>query len=201
MFGFPGTTGRYRGAPRGGWRWSTSYRSCDGCCQLTPECVPILDDPAFVRAARNPKKKGMIKIHGRFVPKTDVDPIADGFRFLLTNEFGTIFDGTLLPGDLAPSGTTNWKFKDRSAKKSATPLRDGLFAIKIRKRNDREGIAYGFRVQAWGDMSAATVPLMVTQVYMGDDVAVLKAEWDGEPGRWYLKRKDFVPSLPPPPPL
>ncbi len=161
------------------------YQSCDAACQLTTACVPILDDPALITGER-------IRVHGKYIPTTTVDPVADGFMFLLTNENGVIYRGRLLPGDikLVSSGRRpRWGFKDLAAKKG-TGSRDGIFKFQLRVHREPDGsTSYPFFVRVYGDMSFATEKRMTTQVYIGDDVGHLTAEWLGQQGRWFLTHK------------
>ena len=64
------------------------------------------------------------------------------------------------------------------------------FSFGIHQRHEKTGeTSYVYTITAYGDMSAALVPTMVTQIYIGDDVAYLEADWLGKPGAWYLTLK------------
>jgi uncharacterized repeat protein (TIGR01451 family) len=164
------------------------YQSCDGNCQITPVCLPILDDPAFV-------KWNSISFHGRFIPQTPADPFAEGFRYVLSNENGVIYSAELLPGDMRVRTRKNlskWTWKDTTARKSRG-LRDGIYRLGIHQRLEKSGdISYVMTILAYGDMSAATLATMTTHIYIGDDVAFLTAEWSGQLGGWRLSRKDAI---------
>lgn len=161
------------------------FQSCDGACQLTPACVPILDDPARLTSR-------LITVHGRYIPTTDANPALDGFVFLVTNEDGDVYRGRLLPGDMQLVGGKNllrWVFKDRAARKGAG-TRDGIYRVGMKQRREPDGsISYPFKIKAFADMSRANEARMTTQVYVGDDVGHLTATWLGEPGRWKLTRE------------
>jgi uncharacterized repeat protein (TIGR01451 family) len=164
------------------------FQSCDSNCQLTPACMPILDDPARIRA-------NSISIHGRYIPTTPVDPAVDGFVFLLTNEDGEIGRWVMLPGDMTLKGSPGpglkrWQFKDPTARRGGG-TRNGIFFMEVKERPERDGTtSYPFRVRVFGDMSGALKPKMTTQVYIGTDVGHLTAEWRGKPGNWSLSKKD-----------
>lgn len=46
-------------------------------------------------------------------------------------------------------------------------------------------------LRAFGNFSTATLARMTTQVYLGDDVAFLTADWKFRGGRWTLYQKDY----------
>ncbi len=161
--------------------------SCDGNCQLTTACLPILDDPAKLTW-------NYVKIHGRFVPGTPVDPENEGFTFMLSNANGLIYRAELFAADLRFAGgksTKRWKFRDKFAKRGMGS-RKGLSTISMKTRNEPDGsVSYPFKVKAYGDMSNATVALMTTQISVGDDVSFVTAEWKGKPGHWRLYKSQF----------
>ncbi len=161
--------------------------SCDGNCQLTTACLPILDDPAKLTW-------NYVKIHGRFVPGTPVDPENEGFTFMLSNANGLIYRAELFAADLRFAGgksTKRWKFRDKFAKRGMGS-RKGLSTISMKTRNEPDGsVSYPFKVKAYGDMSNATVALMTTQISVGDDVSFVTEEWKGKPGHWRLYKSQF----------
>jgi hypothetical protein len=157
------------------------FQSCDANCLLAPACLPILNDPAYIRTyseeERAAGRRDAVSIHGRFIPETPADPATEGFEFLLTNANGEIYRARLLPGDFrakVKATKSQWKFKDKTAKKGPG-IRDGFFQVSV-KRDIRGGFQnYTFRIKA----------------YIGNDVAFLTAEWQGDPGRWKLAQKDY----------
>jgi len=168
------------------------YQSCDANCQLAPPCVPILRDPTTLTWDR-------FKMHGYFVPTTAVNPLVDGFVVLISNEDGEVFRGELFAGDLKERGNGEnrkyWKFKDRGAR-SGEGIRGGISRVWVKQRLDENGEkAFPFRIDVYGDMSRATRARMTVQVYLRDDVGFLTATWQGEPGRWYLTRRQAEAGL------
>jgi hypothetical protein len=169
------------------------FQSCDGNCQLTAPCVPILNDPARLTW-------DYFKVHGRYIPTTEANPLLEGFIVQITNTDGTIYRGELKPGDLQLVGGTRlkrWAFRDRGAR-DGNGIRDGLSRVFVKQRMERDGtISYPFKIKAYGDMARAVKKRMTTQVYIGGDVGFLTASWLGEPGRWRLTLKQasagFVP--------
>jgi hypothetical protein len=102
------------------------------------------------------------------------------FGVLLTNSNGVIYRGILEDGDLQrqSKGAT---FKDASAGRGPG-LRDGLYKVKIKNKGSFITIA----VQAFADLSRATVPIMGVQVLSGGEVAYYKSEWRKTPSGWVL---------------
>jgi hypothetical protein len=177
------------------------FQSCNAGCLLTPALVPILDDPAKINVypleaeSGTPVRKDFLKIHGRFIPTTVADPLTEGITFMLSNANGEIYQGSLLPGDMeAKIGNTSsrYRFKDKGARAlGGRPLRDGIFQFTMRRKLVNGYVNYAFKIKVFGNMQRATLRRMTTQVYLGDDVAYLTADWSGPPGRWTLRRKDF----------
>ncbi len=149
------------------------------------------DKFALISISSGRSRKGYVKIHGRFIPTTPVDPYTEGFTFLLSNANGTIYTARLLPGDMKVRNSTEHRFKDKYAKRTGQGIRGGIFKLRIRRRLDNGFLGYGFTLKAYGDLSRAVLPRMTTQVYIGDDVAFLTASWQGEPGRWKLHQSDY----------
>ncbi|MBI5503421.1 MAG: DUF11 domain-containing protein, partial [Deltaproteobacteria bacterium] len=168
------------------------FESCDANCLLTPECLPILNDPAVIRSfdteARSRGRRDYVKIHGRFIPETPADPVIEGFAFSIGNADGEFYRGRLLPLDLevrAAGSEVRWIYKDNTAK-LGPGLRQGLSRVSVRAKLMDGYLNYSFKIVAYGDLSRANRSRMTTQVYIGDDVAYLTADWSGGPGRWRL---------------
>ncbi len=168
--------------------------SCDANCLFTNPCVSILNDPAIIRTygeqKRGRPRKDFVKIHGRFIPNSPVDPYLEGFSFLLTNADGIIYTASLFPGDFEIK-REEFRFKDKRAKRTGLGIRGGIFKLRVKQRFDGGFLGYGFTIKAYGDLSRAVLPRMTTQVYIGDDVAFLTATWRGDSRKWKLKQSDF----------
>ncbi|MBI5506064.1 MAG: hypothetical protein HY899_14810 [Deltaproteobacteria bacterium] len=142
----------------------------------------------FDTEARSRGRRDYVKIHGRFIPETPADPLIEGFTFSIGNARGEFYRASLLPMDLEGRiGTSGgrWIFKDSTAK-LGPGLRQGLSRVTVRSKLMDGYLNYSFRIVAYGDLSRATLSQMTTQVYIGDDVAYLTADWSGEPGKWKL---------------
>jgi hypothetical protein len=105
--------------------------------------------------------------HGRVEPDTSIDVMASEVRWLVTNNATgqVVYNGVLNPGDLTPnrSGTV-FRYLDIDAR-LGQGRRSGIDKVKI--RISRGGTAYGYKVQAYGDMASAAGPDMSIQFYIG----------------------------------
>lgn len=167
--------------------------TCDAACQEVPPCQPIEDDPAIIRFSSNAEKPDYFKIHGRFrLGSGEMYPDVENFGILLTNANGVVYRGELEPGLLVKKsgGKGRFKFRDRFAKKGLGTS-DGLSRVGIRPRAF-SGVDYiVFSLRAYGDLSAATLADMTTQVVVGNDVGSLSATWKQRPNGWRLSVGDF----------
>jgi hypothetical protein len=168
------------------------FQSCSVQCELVPPCTAILKDPAFLypsemdtRAART----GSFRFHGRIVPTTPADPQLEAFLVTITNDNGVIYRAELPPGALAY--TSKRRYVYRNTDRESLLESGGIERMFVRRRRDAGETGYGLRLRAFGDFSRATLPRMTTQVYLGDDVAYLTANWKFVQGRWRLTMKDY----------
>ncbi len=141
-----------------------------------PECGQIFKDPATITFKDS--TPDVLKIHGGIEPLTAADPRTEGVGVLLTNANGIVFKAVLLPGDLE-GNDRSLSFVDRGASKGRG-IRGGIYKLKLRKRAAR----YDFNLQAYGDLSAATQPVMTAQLRIGDDMFAFKSEWRRLPKGW-----------------
>ncbi|HXC53533.1 MAG TPA: hypothetical protein VN634_21785 [Candidatus Limnocylindrales bacterium] len=172
--------------------------TCTDACQPAPPCVPLARDPAIIyipeleqdlaSEARERPSVGRFTFHGRMVPESAINPLVDGFVVSLTNANGVIYSAEVKPVDLQASGEKRWFYR---APDDGSPVREGIAKLRVRRRVDRGEVGFAIRVTAYGDFSAATLPVMTTQVYFGDDVAYVTAEWTSRPGRWTLFPADY----------
>jgi hypothetical protein len=177
--------------------------TCTETCAPAPPCVPIRRDPAVIRvpqleesddldgvsSRRVPAEIGSFSLHGRIVPESPMDPLVDGFVVTLTNANGEIYRAEVKPVDLQANGQMRWAF--RAENLDSVYADGGIAKLRIRKRTDGGETAYAVRMTAYGDFSRATLPVMTTQVYFGDDVGYVTAQWTLRPGRWTLYPTDF----------
>jgi hypothetical protein len=121
------------------------------------------------------------------VPTTPVSPLDDRFMVLLSNADGVIFRAEVAGGQIRVNARGGDRYFRYLAERE-TPLlqNEGFLVVRVRRRRDAGEHGYGFRFQAVGDFTRATLSEMTTQVYFGDDVAYLTANWKKRPGRWVL---------------
>jgi hypothetical protein len=135
------------------------------------------------------------KFHGRvkLLPPTlggPVDPLATGFGIELRNQFGFLYQATLLPGDFEPRHNLRYKFMDRAAL-SGNGSRNGLFYVFTRFRKYGPNWYYTVRVRAFTDLSAATEPQMTVVFTKVNGTAALTAEWVPQYYGWRLPLSRF----------
>jgi len=139
---------------------------CDGLidcadpdCDGVPPCPVARKDPTLIRFGRG----GLDLLRGHAtLDMTPVDLGAMPVGVLLGNPHDVIYRGVLPAGALTASPTgTIFRFSNPAARSVG-----GFYALKIKQRGD--GSAYAFSFAAYGDLSAATDPLMRLQIYIGD---------------------------------
>jgi hypothetical protein len=174
-----------------------NVETCNDMCMLVPPCLPLRNDPALISFGaseeRSTDRPGTFAFHARLHPSTLVDPPADGFIVTLSNANGEIYHAEVKAVDIETAGS-RWRYR---ADDLETVAREGGIAkLSIRRRLYGGEVAYSFRVKAFGDLSRATLPLMTTQVYLGNDVGYVTATWTGEAGHWVLTPKDYDDGVP-----
>ncbi len=142
-----------------------------------PPCLPILKDPAVLKF--NKRKLDTFTIHGGLDPITPIDPVNEGVGIIVTNDDGVVYKATLLPNDLIARRPGNLRFVDRKAR-TGEGSRDGIYEFKLRTRADH----WVFGLRAYGNLRAATLPVMGVQVLIGDDAFFYKSEWKRTPTGW-----------------
>lgn len=166
--------------------------TCDDNCQFVPPCRQLQRDPALISFGssedRSVDRPGRFYLHARLFPATSIDPATEGFVITLRNANGEIYSAEVKPIDLRTNGK---RLVFKAENRDEVLAEGGILRLSIIRRVFDGEVAYGFRVQATGDFSRATLARMTTQVYFGDDVGYLTATWSGEPGRWTLRPKDY----------
>src|SRR5207237_178470 len=85
---------------------------------------------------------------------------------ICTNANGIIYTAEVKATDLGASGGKRWFY--RAPDGAPLESEGGIAKLSVRRRVDRGVVGFGIRVTAYGDFSAATLPVMTTQVYFGD---------------------------------
>jgi len=166
--------------------------SCSPQCLTVAPCSVVLNDPATIYPSNmdpRARARGSFNFHGRMIPTTSVDPEAESFVVTISNDNGVVYRAELPPGALAL--TSKRRYVYRSPHRDSLIDTGGIDRMYVRRRKDEGQVGYGVRVRAFGDFSRATLARMTTQVYLGDDVAYLTANWKLRNGRWTLYQKDF----------
>jgi hypothetical protein len=175
-----------------GWPPKTSCigaaSGCDDNCQAVLACNAMGPDPSIIRFGRD-GKPDQFKMHASFVPQTEMYPESEEFSFLLTNASGVVYQARLLAGDLQVKGR-RYSFKDIGAKRGA-PLRDGIYQVSIKQRVKHGRVNYAFKLKIYGDFSAATEALMMTQVKINNDGTMIVEEWTPTNSGWKLDQSVF----------
>jgi hypothetical protein len=133
---------------------------CDDVLSCPQPCPNIHKDPSTIRFGQN-GALDIFKSHGRVDPEGSVDMTTSSVGWVLSNARGVIWSGMLSPSDFVSNATgTSFRYKNIDAKTTR-----GIYKAKI--RISRGGTSYGFKVQAYGDLSAATDANMSIQFYLG----------------------------------
>jgi hypothetical protein len=139
---------------------------CDDTVDCPPPCPPIAKDPSTIKFGPPGAGLDIFKSHGRVEPGTSVDVRSNFVGFVVSNQHGIVYRGVLQAGDWTSNATsTVFKYVDKEAR-LGRGKRDGISKAKI--RITRGGTSYGYKVQAYGDLSAATDPNMTIQFYLGN---------------------------------
>jgi cysteine-rich repeat protein len=142
-----------------------------------PICEQILKDPAAIKF-RNAPKQDFLHVNGGVIPLTPISPATETTGFLLDNAEGVLFRQILPPGAMVPQGAVKLRFLDKAAKSLGGLNRFQLYL---------KGGIWHVSVFAYGDLGAATVPTMATQVLIGDDSFIYKATWTQTKHGWKLE--------------
>jgi len=166
---------------------SQADATCGEDCTLDQPCTGILRGVGKISFSKN-GAPGRMRVRGKWLLASTIDPFAEGLTFSLRNTEGDVYSGSLVPGDLVPSGK-RWSFKDDTARIDGVGTRNGIGGARL-KRSSIHGLAYaGFILTVYGDFSAATLPEMTTQIVIGDDTASETAAWLPLKNGWKLPAK------------
>jgi hypothetical protein len=167
---------------------TVGIETCGDDCTLDMPCTRIRRDPAIIKFGLD-GRPDRLTIHGRFPLSSTVEPFAEHFSYSLANDEGVIYRGVLIPGDLRGSAK-RLKFKDRTAR-HGVGSRDGLSIVRLKLLTVGGEPYLSFLVKAYGDLSAATLPLMASQIVVGNDSGYLERAWSPTKSGWKLNDRDF----------
>jgi hypothetical protein len=142
-------------------------------------CPPIQKDPTLIKFGRTP---GMDRLtsHGRITIPGAVDVLGSEVGWALSNGAGLIWTDSLPAGTLtANNRLTVFNYKNLAARQTG-----GIARVTIRITH--HGLLYGYKVEAYGDMSKANDPNMSIQFYVGNQstAAIHREAWKKIPGGW-----------------
>jgi hypothetical protein len=149
------------------------------CEDARCDCLPIEKDPGVIRFAVPGAGQDYLMIHGRLSPTEALDVLGESTGILLTNANGTIFSAEIAGGSLVAGSKVFFKFLDRNVRAT----HNGIWTIDVRQR--RRG-SYTFHVKAYGDLSAATDPVMTVQWHLGGQVFMNHSTWEKMSRGWKL---------------
>jgi hypothetical protein len=136
----------------------------------------------------------LFTVHGRFLVESAPNLLDEPYVGLVTNAAGQVFRGTLVPAQMQAVGSgrsPRYRFKDREAKKYRGDA-DGIHRAVVKFQTRKGQVWCRFKVKAYADLSAATVPLMTTQVAVGEAKGTLTAQWTQTSHGWKLRDKLFA---------
>ena len=164
--------------------------SCTPTCLRAAPCSNVTRDPSRIIFAKDETELDFIYVHATFTNQLDRRADGEPFHIVLSNENGVILSEHLDVGDLVGNKNgTRYKFRNKPPGRggSSTP---GVAVVKLRKKKFEGRPSYAFKIKAYGDLSAATVPQMTTQVGMAKEVAVIRGEWTKTGKGWKLFDRD-----------
>ena len=140
---------------------------CDDTADCPAPCPPILHDPSTIKFGPSGEGRDVFKSHGRVEPGASLDVTSDVVGWVVSNARGIVYRGVLHPEDWTTNAAgTVYRYVDKAARQGhGQGARDGIAKAKI--RITRGGTSYGYKVLAFGDLSAATDPNMTIQFYLG----------------------------------
>lgn len=141
---------------------------CDDTADCPPPCPSIKKDPSTIKFGPPGAGLDAFKSHGRVEPTESVDVTANVVGWVVSNARGAVYRGVLQPSDWTVNTRgTVFRYVDKEARLGAgRGKRDGIAKAKL--RITRGGTSYGYKVLAYGDLSAATDPDMTIQFYLGN---------------------------------
>src|SRR5581483_4048560 len=145
----------------------------------TCSCPHIFQDPTKIKFGKT-GQLDMLTSHGRVVIPGDTDVAGSPLAWLLTNRDGEIYRATLPAGSVAVLANGNFfKYQNKAAKTAG-----GVYKMTL--KITRSKTSYGYKVQAYGDMSKATDAEMSLQFYLANQVtpAIHHETWIRQKTGW-----------------
>ena len=149
----------------------------------TCRCPILQKDPTAIKFG--PPGAGLDRFtsHGRVTITDPVNVVGSELGWLVSNARGRIYSAVLPPGTLTPSPSgTLFTYKNRAAR-----TQGGIYKAQV--KISRYRVSYGYRIEAYGDMSAATDALMWLQFYIGNQPtpAIHSGLWTRTKSGWVVR--------------
>jgi hypothetical protein len=126
-----------------------------GFCQ----CPHQIGDPTTIKFRPRPALD-VLTSHARELVDGTLDVVGSGASWLLTNAGGSLMTATIPSGAfVANANGTSFRYRNGAARTAG-----GVYKATIRAHRG----FYAYRMQAYGDLSAATSPEMSLQFYVGN---------------------------------
>ncbi len=126
-----------------------------------------------------------LNVKSAFGPGTVLSPATESFRIVLRNANGVIYQATLQPGDLVARGG-KFRFVDKGARRG-TGIRGGLSRVELSEA--KGGVGTRVLIEAFGDLNAATLPVMTVEITVGNDTIAYTETWQQKGYGWYLPHR------------
>jgi hypothetical protein len=157
------TPAKCQGGTQDGQDCSTAatLAACTAGVGICP-CPPILKDPTTITFGKN-GALDRLKSHGRVDIPGTVDVLGSEVGWLLSKDTGRIFGVSVPPNTLLAN---NHRTRFRTLVNPLAKTQGGIYKATVTVT--RHGVSYGYRVEAYGNMSLATDPHMAIQFYVGN---------------------------------
>ena len=114
-----------------------------------------------------------------------IDPAHEAFHVVVRNANGVVYEGFLPAGALASKGK-KFQFVDRAARKGLG-AHDGLFKVEVAAAQADLGTRV--TIQAYADLSAATLADMTVTITLGDDSVQRADVWTTKAYGWINRHR------------
>ena len=144
------------------------------CTHSCPDQIRFID-----------KRPDRLTLLTGFPPTAVLAPTAQTLEVEVSNANGVVYHAMLQSGDLKAKGS-QFLFRDPLAKKGAG-VRGGLAKVSLRRFKPNG--AMRVYIEAFSDLSAATLPQMTVRVRLGTSEVVRTATWSQVTGGWIFDHR------------
>ena len=140
--------------------------------------------PDSIKFAKNASLDQLI-IRSAFPVNVALDPAHEAFHVVVRNANGVVYEGFLPAGALASKGK-KFQFVDRAARKGLG-AHDGLFKVEVAAAQADLGTRV--TIQAYADLSGATLADMTVTITLGDDSVQRADVWTTKAYGWINRHR------------